>query len=218
MSTFIDMELDKQMKTTTAKTIIEHIKDNKGLQIVFAAIIAANSPVIFQLDEVQLYPLYNEQDMEKFIQEIPNMFVFAGDYPHFTITTQAGVSSFTEKLQDFMLEDVDNSKCIVMLLTEFLNHTEQTNDLNPVSFVKTLVLESSNAISNQFFWQKFDDETEWTAVKNPDMDFKYITALSKRIHALCELLDLIKNNEDLKSLDLTSLTSFIEKHWMINEQ
>lgn len=44
------------------------------------------------------------------------------------------------------------------------------------------------------------------------MDFKYITALSKRIHALCELLDLIKNNEDL-----TSLTSFIEKHWMINE-
>lgn len=218
MSTFIDMKLDKQMKTTTAQTIIEPIKDNKGLQIIFAAIIAADYPVTFQLGEDnqdQIYPLFYQKDMEKFIQKIPNMFVFAGDYPHFAITTQAGVSSFTEKLQDFMLEDVDNSKCIVMPLTEFLNHTEQTNDLNPVSFVKTLVLESSNAISNQFFWQNFDDETEWTAVKNPDMDFKYITALSKRIHALCELLDLIKNNQNVKSEDLTS---FIEKHWMINEQ
>ena len=207
MPTFIDMELDKQMKTTTTQTIIEPIKDNKRFyRFLFAAIIAANYPVIFQLDEVQLYPLYNEQDMGKFIQEMPNLFVFAGDYPHFAITTQAGIPNFTEKLQDFMLEEVDNSKCIVMPLTEFLNHTEQTNDLNPVSFVKTLVLQSSNAINNQFFWQQFDDETEWTAVKNPDMDFKYIAALSKRIQALCELLDLIKNNEDVKSL-----TSFIEK-------
>lgn len=212
MSTFIDMELDKQMKTTTAKTIIESIKDNKGLQIIFAAIIAGHYPVTFQFDEVQLYPLYNSQDMDKFIQEIPNLFVFAGDYPHFAITTQAGVPNFTEKLQDFMLEEVDNSKCVIMPLTEFLNHTEQTNDLNPVSFVKTLVLESSNAISNQFFWQKFDDETEWTAIKNPDTDFKYIATLSKRIQALCELLDLIKNNEDL-----ISLTSFIEKYWMSNK-
>jgi hypothetical protein len=206
------MELDKQMKTTTAKTIIESIKDNKGLQIIFAAIIAGHYPVTFQFDEVQLYPLYNSQDMDKFIQEIPNLFVFAGDYPHFAITTQAGVPNFTEKLQDFMLEEVDNSKCVIMPLTEFLNHTEQTNDLNPVSFVKTLVLESSNAISNQFFWQKFDDETEWTAIKNPDTDFKYIATLSKRIQALCELLDLIKNNEDL-----ISLTSFIEKYWMSNK-
>jgi hypothetical protein len=201
------------MKNTTAKTIIEHIKDNKGLQIMLAAIIAGDYPVTFQLGEGnqdQIYPLFYQQDMDKFIQEIPNLFVFAGDYPHFAITTQAGIPNFTEKLQDFMLEEVDNSKCIVMPLTEFLNHTEQTNDLNPVSFVKTLVLESSNAISNQFFWQKFDDETEWTAVKNPDMDFKYITALSKRIHALCELLDLIKNNEDL--------TSFIEKHWMMKQK
>lgn len=205
------MELDKQMKTTTLQTIIEPIKDNKGLQIIFAAIIAANYPVTFQFDEVQLYPLYNQQDMEKFIQEIPNLFVFAGDYPHFAITTQAGIPSFTEKLQDFMLEDVDNSKCTIIPLTEFLNHTEQTNDLNPVSFVKTLVLQSSNSISNQFFWQKFDSETEWSAVKNPNMDFKYIAALSKRIHALCELLDLIKNNEDL--------TSFIEKQhsWIMNK-
>lgn len=205
------MELDKQMKTTTLQTIIEPIKDNKGLQIIFAAIIAANYPVTFQMDEIQLYPLYNSQDMEKFIQEIPNLFVFAGDYPHFAITTQTGISKITENLEDFILEEVDNSKCIVMPLTEFLNHTEQTNDLNPVSFVKTLVLESSNAISNQFFWQKFDGETEWTAVKNPNMDFKYIAALSKRIHALCELLDLIKNNEDL--------TSFIEKqhNWIMNK-
>lgn len=212
MLTFIDMELDKQMKTTTLQTIIEPIKDNKGLQIIFAAIIAANYPVTFQMDEIQLYPLYNSQDMEKFIQEIPNLFVFAGDYPHFAITTQAGIPSFTEKLQDFMLEDVDNSKCTIIPLTEFLNHTEQTNDLNPVSFVKTLVLESSNAISNQFFWQKFDDETEWTAVKNPDMDFKYIATVSNRIHALCELLNLIKNNEDL--------TPFIEKQhsWMMNNK
>lgn len=145
------------MKTTTAKTIIEHMKDNKGLQIIFAAIITADYPVTFQLSEDnqdQIYPLFYQQDMEKFIQEIPNLFVFAGDYPHFAITTQAGVSSFTEKLQNFMLEDVDNSKYIVMPLTEFLNHTEQTNDLNPVSFVKTLVLESSNAISNQFFLAK----------------------------------------------------------------
>jgi hypothetical protein len=178
------------MKTTTAKTIIEHIKDNKGLQIMLAAIIAGDYPVTFQLGEendTQIYPMIYQQDMEKFIQEIPNLFVFAGDYPHFAITAQAGVPRFTEKLQDFMLEEVDNSKCIVMPLTEFLNHTEQTNDLNPVSFVKTLVLESSNAISNQFFWQQFDDETEWTAVKNPDMDWKYIATLSKRIQALCEL-------------------------------
>lgn len=208
------MELDKQMNTT-AQTIIESIKDNKGLQIIFAAIIAADYPVTFQLGEdnqSQIYPMIYQQGMEKFIQEIPNLFVFAGDYPHFAITTQAGIPSFTEKLQDFMLEEVDNSKCIVMPLTEFLNHTEQTNDLNPVSFVKTLVLESSNAISNQFFWQQFDDETEWTAIKNPDMDWKYIATLSKRIQALCELLDLIKNNEDLKSLDLIP---FIEKHWMM---
>lgn len=200
------------MKTTTVQNIIEPIKNNKGLQIVFAAIIAANYPITFQFDEVQLYPLYNKQDMEKFIQEIPNLFVFAGDYPHFAITTQAGVPSFTEKLQDFMLEEVDNSRCIIMPLTEFLNHTEQTNDLNPVSFVKTLVLQSSNSISNQFFWQKFDGEDEWSAVKNPDMDWKYIAALSKRIQTLCELLDLIKNNEDLKS--------FIEKQhsWMMNNK
>lgn len=211
MSTFIDMELDKQMKTTTLQTIIEPMKDNKGLQIIFAAIIAANYPVTFQMDEIQLYPLYNSQDMEKFIQEIPNLFVFAGDYPHFAITTQAGISKITENLEDFILEDVDNSRCIIMPLTEFLNHTEQTNDLNPVSFVKTLVLQSSNSISNQFFWQKFDGETEWSAVKNPDMDWKYIAALSKRIQALCELLDLIKNNEDL--------TPFIEKQhsWMMNK-
>ena len=201
-----------KMKTTTVQNIIEPIKNNKGLQIVFAAIIAANYPITFQFDEVQLYPLYNKQDMEKFIQEIPNLFVFAGDYPHFAITTQAGVPSFTEKLQDFMLEEVDNSRCIIMPLTEFLNHTEQTNDLNPVSFVKTLVLQSSNSISNQFFWQKFDGEDEWSAVKNPDMDWKYIAALSKRIQTLCELLDLIKNNEDLKS--------FIEKQhsWMMNNK
>ena len=111
-----------------------------------------------------------------------------------------------------MLEEVDNSRCIIMPLTEFLNHTEQTNDLNPVSFVKTLVLQSSNSISNQFFWQKFDGEDEWSAVKNPDMDWKYIAALSKRIQTLCELLDLIKNNEDLKS--------FIEKQhsWMMNNK
>ena len=112
------------MKNTTAKTIIEHIKDNKGLQIMFAAIIAADYPVTFQLGEDnqdQIYPLFYQQDMEKFIQEIPNLFVFAGDYPHFAITTQAGIPNFTEKLQDFMLEEVDNSKCIVMPLTEFLN-------------------------------------------------------------------------------------------------
>ena len=215
MSTFIYMEFDKQMKTTTAQTIIEPIKDNKGLQIIFAAIIAANYPITFQLGEdnqSQIYPMFYQQDMEKFIQEIPNLFVFAGDYPHFAITTQAGLPSFTEKLQDFMLEEVDNSKYTLMPLTEFLNNTEQTNDLNPVSFVKTLVLQSSNSISNQFFWQKFDGETEWSAVKNPDMDWKYIAALSKRIQALCELLDLIKNNEDLKS--------FIEKQhsWMMNNK
>ena len=215
MSTFIYMELDKQMKTTTAQTIIEPIKDNKGLQIIFAAIIAANYPITFQLGEdnqSQIYPMFYQQDMEKFIQEIPNLFVFAGDYPHFAITTQAGLPSLTEKLQDFMLEEVDNSKYTLMPLTEFLNNTEQTNDLNPVSFVKTLVLQSSNSISNQFFWQKFDGETEWSAVKNPDMDWKYIAALSKRIQALCELLDLIKNNEDLKS--------FIEKQhsWMMNNK
>lgn len=209
------MEFDKQMKTTTAQTIIEPIKDNKGLQIIFAAIIAANYPITFQLGEdnqSQIYPMFYQQDMEKFIQEIPNLFVFAGDYPHFAITTQAGLPSFTEKLQDFMLEEVDNSKYTLMPLTEFLNNTEQTNDLNPVSFVKTLVLQSSNSISNQFFWQKFDGETEWSAVKNPDMDWKYIAALSKRIQALCELLDLIKNNEDLKS--------FIEKQhsWMMNNK
>lgn len=176
-----------EMKTTTIQNIVTPIKNNKGLKIVFAAIIAANYPVTFQMDEDKLYPMFYEQDMENFIHEISNLFVFAGGYPHFTIATQTGIPNLIEKQQDFILEEVDNSKCVVMPLTEFLNHTEQTNDLNPVAFVKTLVLQSSNAISNQFFWQQFDDETEWTTVKNPDIDFKYITTLSKRIYALCEL-------------------------------
>lgn len=123
MSTFIDMDLDKQMKTTTAQTIIEPIKDNKGLQIMLAAIIAGDYPVTFQLGEDnqdQIYPMFYQQDMEKFIQEIPNLFVFAGDYPHFAITTQAGIPNFTEKLQDFMLEEVDNSKCCSQLIIQYI--------------------------------------------------------------------------------------------------
>lgn len=38
-----------EMKTTTLQNIIEPIKNNKGLQIVFAAIIAADYPVTFQI-------------------------------------------------------------------------------------------------------------------------------------------------------------------------
>ena len=42
--------------------------------------------------------------MEKFIHEIPNLFVFSGDYPHFAITTQDGITNIIEKQQDFILE------------------------------------------------------------------------------------------------------------------
>lgn len=69
-----------EMKTTTIQNIVTPIKNNKGLKIVFAAIIAANYPVTFQMDEDKLYPMFYEQDMEKFIHEIPNLFVFAGGY------------------------------------------------------------------------------------------------------------------------------------------
>ncbi len=168
---------------TIVQNIIEPIKNNKGLKIVFAA----NYPVTFQMDEDKLYPMFYEQDTEKIVHEIPNLFVFAADYPHFAITTQAGIQNLIEKQQDFILEEVDNSKYTIIPLTEFLNNTEQDSDLNPVSFVKTLVLEASNAIVNQFFWQHFDDENEWTAVKNPDTDWKYISTVSNRINSLCEL-------------------------------
>lgn len=212
-----------EMKTTTLQNIIEPIKNNKGLQIVFAAIIAADYPVTFQIgkDESsvkQLYPMFYEQDMEEFISEIPNLFVFIGDYPHFAITTQAGVKNIIEKQQDFILEEVDNSKYIMIPLTEFLNNIEQKSEaeadyLNPVSFVKTLVLELSDVIANQFWGQDFDNKDLWAKVQNPDaeQDWKYIAAVSNRISALCELLDLIKSNEDL--------ILFIEKQqsWMMNK-
>ena len=211
------------MKTTTLQNIIEPIKNNKGLQIVFAAIIAADYPVTFQIgkDEnsvKQLYPMFYEQDMEEFIREIPNLFVFVGYYPHFAITTQAGVKDIFEKQQDFILEEVDNSTYIMIPLTEFLNNIEQESEdeadyLNPVSFVKTLVLELSDAIANQFCGQDFDSKDLWAKVQNSDaeQDWKYITAVSNRINALCELLNLIKNNEDL--------IPFIEKQqsWMMNK-
>lgn len=197
------------MKTTTLQNIIEPIKNNKGLQIVFAAIIAADYPVTFQIgkDESsvkQLYSMFYEQDMEEFIREIPNLFVFVGDYPHFAITTQAGVKNIIEKQQDFILEKVDNSKYIMIPLTEFLDNIEHKSEdeadyLNPVSFIKTLVLELSDAIANQFWGQDFDNKDLWAKVQNPDAeeDWKYIAAVSNRISALCELLDLIKSNEDL---------------------
>lgn len=160
------------------------------------------------MDENELYPLYNSKDMEKFIHEIPNLFVFSGDYPHFTITTQDGITNIIEKQQDFILENVDNSKYITIPLTEFLDNIEHDNeaDLNPVSFVKTLVLENSHIIANELFLQNLDNQNEWKAVKNPNIEdsFKYIAAVSNQINALCGLLDLIKNNEDL--------TAFIEKH------
>lgn len=198
-----------KMKTTTLQNIIEPIKNNKGLQIVFAAIIAADYPVTFQIgkDESsvkQLYSMFYEQDMEEFIREIPNLFVFVGDYPHFAITTQAGVKNIIEKQQDFILEKVDNSKYIMIPLTEFLDNIEHKSEdeadyLNPVSFIKTLVLELSDAIANQFWGQDFDNKDLWAKVQNPDAeeDWKYIAAVSNRISALCELLDLIKSNEDL---------------------
>lgn len=211
------------MKTTTLQNIIETIKNNKCLQIVFAAIIAADYPVTFQIgkDENsvrQLYPMFYEQDMEEFIREIPNLFVFVGDYPHFAITTQAGVKNIIEKQQDFILEEVDNSKYIMIPLTEFLDNIEHKSEdeadyLNPVSFIKTLVLELSDAIANQFWGQDFDNKDLWAKVQNPDAeeDWKYIAAVSNRISALCELLDLIKSNEDL--------IPFIEKQqsWMMNK-
>lgn len=212
-----------EMKTTTLQNIIETIKNNKCLQIVFAAIIAADYPVTFQIgkDENsvrQLYPMFYEQDMEEFIREIPNLFVFVGDYPHFAITTQAGVKNIIEKQQDFILEEVDNSKYIMIPLTEFLDNIEHKSEdeadyLNPVSFIKTLVLELSDAIANQFWGQDFDNKDLWAKVQNPDAeeDWKYIAAVSNRISALCELLDLIKSNEDL--------IPFIEKRqsWMMNK-
>lgn len=212
-----------EMKTTTLQNIIETIKNNKCLQIVFAAIIAADYPVTFQIgkDENsvrQLYPMFYEQDMEEFIREIPNLFVFVGDYPHFAITTQAGVKNIIEKQQDFILEEVDNSKYIMIPLTEFLDNIEHKSEdeadyLNPVSFIKTLVLELSDAIANQFWGQDFDNKDLWAKVQNPDAeeDWKYIAAVSNRISALCELLDLIKSNEDL--------IPFIEKQqsWMMNK-
>lgn len=103
-------------------------------------------------------------------------------------------------------------------LTEFLNNIEQKSEaeadyLNPVSFVKTLVLELSDVIANQFWVQDFDNKDLWAKVQNPDaeQDWKYIAAVSNRISALCELLDLIKSNEDL--------IPFIEKRqsWMMNK-
>lgn len=65
-----------------------------------------------------------------------------------------------------------------------------------------------------FFLQNLDNQNEWEVVKNPNIEdsFKYIAAISNQISTLCELLDLIKNNEDL--------TAFIEKHLnlMMNKQ
>ena len=56
------------------------------------------------MDENELSPLYNSKDMEKFIHEIPNLFVFSGYYPPFAITTQDGITNIIEKQQDFILE------------------------------------------------------------------------------------------------------------------
>ena len=51
---------------------------------------------------------------------------------------------------------MDNSKYTTIPLTEFLDNIEHDSEanLNPVSFVKTLILEKSHIISNELFFTK----------------------------------------------------------------
>ena len=96
----------------------------------------------------------------------------------------------------------------IVSLTDFLNNADENKDeLNIRNFIKSLIIELSDILSNEC-WNP-SSESNIERVTNDKLDGNYVAVVADRINALFKLLKLVEQNAD------ADLILFIEERYEI---
>ena len=165
----------------------------------FAAILISNSSIPFYNNKHAgdaWLPIFFPEDIKDVLEQLPNLILLNHDWTHFIVSTPDGISSSIKGLERF-LDNVQIKSVTynMILLSDFLNNSADKNKLNIQNFIKSLIIELSDAMSNEIYVQS--GESNIDKVTSEKMDWKYISVISNRINALFSLLKLIEENVDL---------------------
>ena len=189
------------MKKSDIQKIVEILKQhgNQKFNAFFAAILTSNSSIPFYNNKHAgdgWLPIFFPEDIKDVLEQLPNLILLNHDWKHFIVSTPDGISSSIKKFERF-LDNVQIKSVTynMILLSDFLNNSADKDKLNIQNFIKSLIIELSDAMSNEIYVQS--GESNIDKVISEKMDWKYISIISNRINALFSLLKLIEENVDL---------------------
>ena len=191
----------ENMNKSDIQEIVEILKKNgnQRFNAFFAAILTSNLPIRFYYnanDEVW-YPIYYPEDTKSVIEQLPNLVLFHYDWQHFIIANPSGIESATKKMKKLLKDEAIKPDIYkIVSLTDFLNNADENKDeLNIRNFIKSLIIELSDILSNEC-WNP-SSESNIDRVTNDKLDGNYVAVVADRINALFKLLKLVEQNADL---------------------
>lgn len=189
------------MNKSDIQEIVEILKKNgnQRFNAFFAAILTSNLPIRFYYgkDDSDWLPKDYPQDTEVVIEQLTNLLLLNYDWQHFVVATPSGISSAIKNFEKFFDDEKIEFESYNMIpLMDFLNNADENKDeLNIRNFIKALIIELSDTLSNEC-WNP-SSESNIERVTNDKLDGSYVAVVADRINALFKLLKLVEQNADL---------------------
>lgn len=189
------------MNKSDIQEIITILKQygNQKLNTFFAAIITSSSPIRFyyNANDGDWIPTIYPEDTKFFIEQISNLVLLHYDWQYFIVATSEGIPSAIKQFNSWLDEDQIKSVAYQMItLSNFLNNSYDSKDeLNICNFIKSLIIELSDMISNEKFISSGKSNIE--CVTNYDVDWNFMVVIADRMNALFKLLELVEQKADL---------------------
>ena len=196
------------------KEIVEILKknENKRFNAFFAAILTSNVPIRFYYgsNDDGLFPKYYPEDTKAVIKQLPNLVLFHYDWQHFIIAAPSGIESATKKMEQWLKDEEIKTELYKMVsFSDFLNNSDEKKDeLNIRNFIKTLIMDLSDIMSNECWNPSSNSNID--RIINDRSDWKFMEVVADSLNALFKLLHLVEQNADF--------ITFIEERYEIYYQ